>query len=744
MKSCRLFLILVALMTLLAPSVLWAAYDFADTNIYGHVFYYRIINDDHAVALTYPGSDINHPYQRDAYTHYPLPSGEVVVSSRVSYQGQLYSVEEIDPCTFQDCQHITAVTIPEGIRSIGFAAFSGCHRLQSVSLPSTIVSLGSYLFRNCTNLQRVVIPDGVATLGNNTFDGCGSLYSVSLGMGITNIQDEAFFGCGAIDTLWIANPQPPQAPTTLFTNDVRSQCVLMVPCRSLSDYQSVLPWSLFHVIYEADTCWARVEVQTNDSVMGIVLGSGTFNRYSSVSLFAVPSQGHYLQSWSTGSQDNPLVMTPVSDTIITASFAPYVADTLTRVDTIYTTMFDTIFAHSTDTVFLTVADSIFIHDFDTVYVGVSDTIFVCRDTVFQWVGDTVYLPLSDTVYLSIIDTVFHYDTILLGTSDTLILVDTLLVPIYLGGEPADSVWMILHDTIVYVDTIYNLRVDTVIVPVWVHDTVMETTVVHDTMFRFFWVHDTVTLFDTVLAYNTVYDTLYVVHFDTLWRTETLVVDHYYYDTVFLTDTVNRYVFDTIIQPVVVCDTIVNERVIYLTDTLQIVRFDTLYVLDTFFVDRWYHDTVVVVGYNNPPFTITVATLDPTMGVAVGSGHFYGESSVEIGAIPMRGYLFSHWDDGEVDNPRKICLTSDSLFVAHFVRDPGSGDAPEKYRIGVDGNQIVVFGALGKTITIYDAAGRRVHSAEANSHQYRIGVADTGMYIVQIGMAVGQRVVVVAG
>ncbi len=736
-KRRFLFRYLLILLVIIVPSSLWAAYDFTDTNNYGHVFYYRILNEDHAVALTYPGSDINHPYQLDAYTHYPLPSGNVVISSLVLYQGEEYHLESIDPCTFQDCHYITSAYIPDGVQAIDFAVFSGCQRLQSVRLPATLTTLGSYAFRNCTSLQSIVIPDAVASVANNAFDGCSSLRHVTLGMNIENVQTEAFMGCGAIDTLVVRAHQPPLAPSTLFSDPVLGQCVLMIPCRTLGDYQSVSPWSLFSVIHEADTCWAHVAVQTNDSALGLVLGDGVHNRYASVSLYAVPARGHCLQTWSTGSHDNPLIITLTSDTLITATFAPYSPDTLTRIDTVFTPIIDTVYVNNKDTVYLLVTDTVYANYTDTVYLSVTDTVYANYiDTVYLSIPDTNYAINTDTVYLMVVD------TMLLVGIDTLIIHDTLIMPVFWDDPSVDTVWITLHDTLVYSDTIFSHSIDTVAVPMWVHDTLVEYSVVHDTVLRFFWVHDTLTHHDTLWAYNTLRDTLFVVHFDTLWRTELQIEDHYYYDTVFLFDTLVQFVYDTVIQQVVVFDTIVSDRYVYLTDTLQIVRYDTIYALDTLYIDRWCHDTVTIVGYNNPPYIITAATLDPDKGLAIGSGHFYGESLVEIGAVPMRGYLFSHWDDGNVENPRQVLLTSDTFFLAHFVADPGVGNESEKYRIGIDRDQIVVYGALGKTVTIYDAVGRRIHSAESNSHQYRVAVADTGMYVVQIGSAVGQRVIVV--
>lgn len=54
-----------------------------------------------------------------------------------------------------------------------------------------------------------------------------------------------------------------------------------------------------------------------------------------------------------------------------------------------------------------------------------------------------------------------------------------------------------------------------------------------------------------------------------------------------------------------------------------------------------------------------------MGDAEGSGIYYNSDGTEIRAIPHAGYVFSHWNDGNTDNPRIVYLTQDTSFTAYF-------------------------------------------------------------------------------
>ena len=48
-----------------------------------------------------------------------------------------------------------AVTIPEGVTSIGAGAFSGCTDLTSITIPISVISIGDYAFANCTGLTDI-------------------------------------------------------------------------------------------------------------------------------------------------------------------------------------------------------------------------------------------------------------------------------------------------------------------------------------------------------------------------------------------------------------------------------------------------------------------------------------------------------------------------------------------------------------------------------------------------------------
>lgn len=66
------------------------------------------------------------------------------------------------------------------------------------------------------------------------------------------------------------------------------------------------------------------------------------------------------------------------------------------------------------------------------------------------------------------------------------------------------------------------------------------------------------------------------------------------------------------------------------------------------------------------FTIRVTVDEVTHGVAIGGGEYsYGEN-VTLQASSSEGYVFSHWQDNNTDNPRTIRALSDETYVATFA------------------------------------------------------------------------------
>ena len=149
------------------------------------------------------------------------------------------SVKTITLSDVADLKEVSALTIPEGVKSIGNNAFRGCSALKTITIPGSVSSIGEETFKDCSlttvqykitlaqwlqmdNIPRLfssvktitlsdvvdlkamsvlVIPDGVSRIGKYALDGLRSLTSITIPNSVKVIDDMAFSSLGSIATV---------------------------------------------------------------------------------------------------------------------------------------------------------------------------------------------------------------------------------------------------------------------------------------------------------------------------------------------------------------------------------------------------------------------------------------------------------------------------------------------------------------------------------------------------------------
>lgn len=95
---------------------------------------------------------------------------------------------------FAGCEQLTAFTFPEGLDSIAAYAFSAA-KLNQILLPESIKSLGRGVFSNMQNLNKVVIePTSNLEIPDCAFENSKTVNYITLGANVTAIGDRAFKG----------------------------------------------------------------------------------------------------------------------------------------------------------------------------------------------------------------------------------------------------------------------------------------------------------------------------------------------------------------------------------------------------------------------------------------------------------------------------------------------------------------------------------------------------------------------
>lgn len=86
----------------------------------------------------------------------------------------------------------------------------------------------------------------------------------------------------------------------------------------------------------------------------------------------------------------------------------------------------------------------------------------------------------------------------------------------------------------------------------------------------------------------------------------------------------------------------------------------------------------------PVVTITVVSSDETMGTVTGGGTYDSMITISIEAIANKGFEFDSWNDGNIENPRKVITGRDETYVAKFKKrgtGTGPGTGAKQYSIG---------------------------------------------------------------
>ena len=200
MKQFGITILLTVLMSMFGAKA--NAHDIELANKDGVTIYYKWINNNTELAVTYQGDD---------YWSSPCYTGDVVIPESVEYEGKTFSVTSIDKYAFYDCSGLTSVTIPNSVTNIGFYAFWGCSGLTSITIPSSVTSL-KYAFSNCSGLTSIIVEEGntvydsrnncnaiIETATNTLLRGCNS---TTIPNTVTTI-DGAFSGC---NNLYITIP----------------------------------------------------------------------------------------------------------------------------------------------------------------------------------------------------------------------------------------------------------------------------------------------------------------------------------------------------------------------------------------------------------------------------------------------------------------------------------------------------------------------------------------------------------
>ena len=93
---------------------------------------------------------------------------QLVIPASINVEGKDYQVVSIGNEAFRN-NSFTAVSLPEGLISIGDGAFVVSYMIRELFIPNSVETIGNNSFRYLYNLKTVVIGEGLKTIGKDAF-----------------------------------------------------------------------------------------------------------------------------------------------------------------------------------------------------------------------------------------------------------------------------------------------------------------------------------------------------------------------------------------------------------------------------------------------------------------------------------------------------------------------------------------------------------------------------------------------
>lgn len=153
---------------------------------------------------------------------------------------------------------------------------------------------------------------------------------------------------------------------------------------------------------------------------------------------------------------------------------------------------------------------------------------------------------------------------------------------------------------------------------------------------------------------------------------------------------------------------------------------------------------------HPRYTVQTHCEPADRGVVLGDGEYWDGDTVTMTASAVSPYIFHHWNDGDVSNPRHFVINQDTMFVAYFAEQYTAVD-PEAYAEALftltpnpaTGSVCCAMGegaSAGGVLTVADAAGREVMRKElpphTASHTISLTEYPKGVYFVTLTTVLG--------
>ena len=149
-------------------------------------------------------------------------SGNLVIPEYIEVDGSFYDVTAVADHCFQDNHDLESVKF-EGktVDFLGAATFERCENLHTLEMPEQSSHLGEWSFAGCAKLQTIQIPEGISDIGNSMFKNCSELYEITLPSSITRLRTDVFKNTPMLQTVYINASEAPRVDNSPLVSSVK-------------------------------------------------------------------------------------------------------------------------------------------------------------------------------------------------------------------------------------------------------------------------------------------------------------------------------------------------------------------------------------------------------------------------------------------------------------------------------------------------------------------------------------------
>lgn len=640
---------------------------------------------------------------------------------------------------FQECDHLKKAVLPNGLSILPSGLFGGCDSLMYVTMPDSLIYINHGAFSGCSSLKEITIPDKVTTIYGSAFSGCSGLTSITIGSGLKYVikqdygtkNDNCFSGSPNVkyfsyncnlEYYGQYNTTPRSLSDaircggvqTLIIGDNVSTCGR--PFGNLKSVQigngiTSIPNNMFA------NCDSLRYVKIGNNVTSI--GSNAFYRCLQLdTIEALPSNAPVLESDAfTLTRPNKKVIVPCSsnyDSVWgTTGF-------------VYITGGYTLTLNSNNTAW---GNASFVQQVDCDQTAIIEATPTVGYRFVQWSDGNNDNPRTITLSQNTtLTAVFEAHNVNVSATSNNEMMGTVVgggsIPVNgevtLSASPACGHRFVMwNDSITSNPRTFNADKDTSFIAYF--ELAVDTIELHDTTYINVPMHDTTIIIDTVTLteYVPVHDTTYIDVHDTT------------YINVPVHDTTYIDVHDTTYINIPIHDTTIITDTVMLTEYVSV--HDTTYinVHDTTYINVPVHDTTVVTD------TVIVSVHDTTY-------------ITQTDTLTVTQYdTIDNYIHDTLTITDTLWLTQYDTILIHdtiFIHDTivvGVGDVETvNAKIYTNNRQIVVEGADGNDVCLYDINGRILATKQDYGVPIRFDAPASGTYMIKIGDCPARKVVVI--